>query len=250
MASQAESPALDTHAHIATDVTAPQVRGLAASVVFAVTRNLSEAAAVPHGCYPTLVWGIGVHPGDSTALDRYEGDRFSRLLPRFSLVGEVGLDRRAGRLERQREVLGDILMRSAEAPVLMSIHSRGLAGEVVDLVERYQPRAPILHWFAGGSDDIGRAAAAGAWFSVNAAANAETLAALPPGRVLTETDFPFTRRQGSARPGATEPIERRLAELWGCDPLSARMKVWQNLASAVRQADVAGLPAGVLDHIR
>lgn len=132
----------------------------------------------------------------------------------------------------------------------MSIHSSGLAREVVDLVERHRPRAPILHWFTGSSEDIDRAAAAGAWFSVNAAAKADTLAALPASRLLTETDFPFTRRQGSARPGATEPIERRLADVWGCDPQAARLKVWQNLATAVRQADVAGLPAEVLDHLR
>lgn len=250
MASRAEPPALDTHAHIATDVTAAQVRRLDGAVVFAVTRSLSEAAAVPHGCYPTMVWGIGVHPGDSAALDRYDGDRFSRLLPRFSLVGEIGLDRRAGRLDRQREVLVDILMRVADAPTLLSIHSSGLAREVVDLVEQHQPRCPILHWFTGGASDMDRAAAAGAWFSVNAAAKRETLAALPPDRVLTETDFPATRRHGSARPGATEQIELRLAEVWGCGLSDVRLRVWQNLSKAVTQSRVSGLPAGVLDHIR
>lgn len=250
MASRLEPAALDAHAHIATDVTAAQVRRIDTAVVFAVTRSLSESAAVPHGCYPTMVWGIGVHPGDSAALDRYDGDRFSRLLPRFPLVGEIGLDRRAGRRERQREVFIDILTRVVDAPVLLSIHSSGVPGEVVDLVERYRPRAPILHWFPGDARDIGRAVAVGAWFSVNAAAKSQTLAALPPDRVLTETDFPSTRRHGSARPGATEPIETRLAEAWGCDVADVRPRVWRNLANAVDQGGVSGLPAGVLDHIR
>jgi len=250
VASRADPPALDAHAHIATDVTAPQVDRLGAAVVFAVTRSLQEAAAVPHGCYPTILWGLGVHPGDSTALGRYDGDRFSRLLSLFSLVGEVGLDRRAGRIDQQREVFVDILMRASDAPALMSIHSSGLAREVVHLIERHKPRAPILHWFTGGTDDIERAVAAGAWFSVNAAAKRETLDALPPERVLTETDFPFTRRHGSTRPGATEPIEARLAELWRCSVSDARLSVWRNLASVLKQGGVENVPKGILDHLR
>jgi TatD DNase family protein len=215
-----------------------------------MTRSLSEATAVPHGCYPTIVWGIGVHPGDSTALDRYDGDRFSRLLPRFPLVGEIGLDRRAGGLDRQRAVFVDILERASDAPALMSIHSSGLAREVLDLVERHRPRAPILHWFTGDTVDITRATAAGAWFSVNAAATPETLAALSADRVLTETDFPFTRRRGSARPGGTEPIEARLADVWNCDVHEVRLRVWQNLAGALKQGGVAGLATVILDHVR
>ena len=118
-----EPPPIDAHAHIATDVTAGQVRHLDGAVIFAVTRGLSEAAAVPHGCHANLIWGIGVHPGDRESLDRYRGERFEALLPRFALVGEVGLDRRAGHLDRQREVLTDILARTAEIPVMLSIHS-------------------------------------------------------------------------------------------------------------------------------
>jgi TatD DNase family protein len=80
-------PPLDAHAHIATDVTAAQISRLGSAIVFAVTRNLSEAAAVPHGVYPSILWGIGVHPGDRQALDQYDPTRFERLLANFILVG-------------------------------------------------------------------------------------------------------------------------------------------------------------------
>lgn len=248
MASQIERPALDAHAHIATDVTSAQVRRLGGTIIFAVTRSLSEAAAVPHGTYPTIVWGIGVHPGDSAALDRYDGDRLSRLLPRFSLVGEVGLDRRAGRLDRQREVFVDVLTRVSDAAALLSIHSSGCTPEIVDLIEQHRPRCPILHWFTGDHGDISRAAAAGAWFSVNGAAKRETLAAIPPDRLLTETDFPAARRYGAARPGDTAQIELQLADVWGCDLANVRSRVWQNLSHAVARADVSGLPGSVVEH--
>ncbi len=233
-----ELPPIDTHAHIATDVTAAQVRHLDGAVIFAVTRSLSEAAAVPHGCHANLIWGIGVHPGDRESLGRYRGERFEALLPRFALVGEVGLDRRAGHLDRQREVFTDILARTAEIPVMMSIHSTGAATEVVDLLQEHRVRGPILHWFGGGADEIRKAADNGAWFSVNGAMKDETIAAMPADRVVTETDFPYTRRAGSRRPGATDPIERQLARIWDCNSMEVRQLLWQNLHALVTASGV------------
>lgn len=232
-----ELPPLDTHAHIAPDVTSAQVRRLGRAVIFAVTRNLSEAASAPHGTYPSLVWGIGIHPGDRNGLGRYDPARLDRLLGRFALVGEIGLDRKAGQIDRQREVLKDVLSRAAQAPVMMSIHSSGMASEVVDLLEAYRPRGPILHWFGGSEAEAARAADAGAWFSVNGAMQQETLQYLPPDRVLTETDFPFTRKLGSSRPGATEPAEAALATAWGISSKEVRERVWRNFAALVRRTD-------------
>jgi TatD DNase family protein len=49
-----------------------------------------------------------VHPGLPAARAAYDPERFRSLLPRFALVGEVGLDRRAGRDEQAR-IFTDIL---------------------------------------------------------------------------------------------------------------------------------------------
>lgn len=241
MVSRTDLPPLDGHAHIATDVTAAQVRRLGGAVVLAVTRDLSEASTVPHGAYPTLVWGVGVHPGSSAALQRYEPDRFERLIQRFALVGEIGLDKRAGDLPRQREVLSDILARAARAPVIMSIHSRGASTEVIEMLEQARPSGAILHWFTGTREEVPRAIAAGAWFSVNAAMKEELLAAVPRDRALTETDFPYTRKHGSARPGSVEAIEARLAVLWACSTQEVRATVWRNFAQLLAEADVSHL---------
>lgn len=206
--------------------------------MFAVTRTLSEAGAVPHDLYPNLVWGVGVHPGDRAALERWDGARFDRLLAMFALVGEVGLDKRAGNLDRQREVFAAVLQHASGAAVLLSIHSALAAGEVVALLEEHRPKAPILHWFGGTSSEVERAVALGAWFSVNGAMKSELLSLLPRDRVLTETDFPYTRRAGSAQPGAVEPVEERLASIWQCDSPSVRRTVWRNLGALVDQGGV------------
>lgn len=232
-----EFPPLDTHAHIAPDVTSAQVRRLGSAVIFAVTRNLSEAAAAPHGTYPNLVWGIGVHPGDRDGLGRYNPARLDRLLDRFALLGEIGLDRKAGQIDRQREVFNDVLSRAAQEPVMMSIHTSGMTSEVINLLETYRPRGPILHWFGGNETEAAKAVDAGAWFSVNGAMRPETLQYLPPDRILTETDYPFTRRSGSSRPGATEPAEAALATVWGISSKEVRERIWRNFATLVRRTD-------------
>lgn len=218
---------LDCHAHIAPDVTRDQLATLRDTHIFAVTRSLSEAKKVADRADPPLTWGIGVHPGVAAARGGYNPDTFRQLLPRFALVGEIGLDRRGARAE-QDQILSDVLEACKERPVFISIHSTGRTGEVVDMVKQHPHPGVILHWFLGTSDQIAKAVAAGVYFSVNNAMSAEMLAAIPRDRILTETDFPA--RQTRARlPGETDPIERRLAQAWRLSEEEARHQLWVNL---------------------
>jgi TatD DNase family protein len=84
----------------------------------------------------------------------------------------------------------------------MTVHNRGAADEVLDaLHERPNAGIAILHWFSGSKRQVDRAAAMGCWFSVGppmftSRKGAELVAAMPPHRVLTETDGPFAQREG------------------------------------------------------
>lgn len=118
-------PALDCHAHLAQDVTAEQLDALGQVTVFAVTRSLEEGEEVARRTDPQLVWGCGVHPGRTRALSSYDADRFRNLIQRFVLIGEVGLDRRAGKVEEQKLVFRSILNVIRDLPVITSIHSAG-----------------------------------------------------------------------------------------------------------------------------
>lgn len=229
-------PPIDAHAHIATDVTPDQVRRLGRCIVFAVTRDLAEAQRVPRGRYPRLIWGLGVHPGNVRALDNYDGQVFEALLKEFPLVGEVGLDRRSSRFALQMKVLVDVLSRIATSPVLASIHSVGATTEIVSLLASHRLSAPILHWFNGNVSEVVQAAENGAWFSVNASMRTETLVAMPRNRIITETDFPYTRKSGSVMPGSVQPIEEKLAQVWQCPLAKVRLQVWSNFVSLLRSS--------------
>jgi TatD DNase family protein len=220
-------PALDCHAHIAPDVTADQLSSLGRAHVFAMTRSLAEASVAARRHDPALTWGMGVHPGLAAARSAYDSDRFRALLPRFALIGEVGLDGRAGGQD-QRRIFIDVLSACQGRPVLLSVHSAGRTAEVVDLVERYRHAGMILHWFLGTEGQRARAIAAGAYLSVNEAMSDAIIQAIPIDRLLPETDFPA--RQPRARlPGAVAPLEHRLSRLWLIPVAEVRHQLWANL---------------------
>jgi TatD DNase family protein len=241
-------PALDCHAHIAPDVTARQLSSLGQAHVFAMTRSLAEAAAVAQRHDPELTWGIGIHPGVAEARSAYDPDRFRALLPRFTLVGEVGLDRRAGR-EDQRRVFTDILTACVGRPVLISVHSAGRTAEVVDLIERHRPPGAILHWFLGTDDQLARALKAGAYLSVNDAMSDALIQAIPTDRLLPETDYP-ARQTGAKLPAAVSLLEQRLSQLWGLPEPEVRHRLWANLkAVAITSGALDGFSDELADRL-
>mgnify|MGYP003382495122 FL=1 len=220
-------PTLDCHAHVAPDVTHSQLATLGHSHVFAVTRSLSEARLVMNRDDRGLTWGIGVHPAVATARAEYNPEVFRQLLPRFALVGEVGLDRRGTRDEQER-ILSDVLGACDGKPVMISIHSTGRTRAVLDLVKQRPHPGVILHWFLGTSSELTEAVRLGTYFSVNSAMSDALLAAMPRDRVLPETDFPA--RQVRARtPGETTALEKRLATLWRISDQETRHQLWTNL---------------------
>lgn len=231
-------PLLDTHAHIAPDVTAAQLGGLGDSQIFSVTRSLAEAEAAILRRDANIIWGLGLHPGAEGALAAFSTARLTALLDRFVLIGEVGLHRQAGDLPGQRTVFRQVLEAACDRPILLSIHSAGATSEVIaDLAAAPHPGA-ILHWFLGSPSEVSTANALGCFFSVNAAMGTDLLAAMPSDRMLPETDYPATRGRGGGRlPGDTATIEERLAEMWQLDVGQVRRRFFQNLRTLVRATD-------------
>lgn len=220
-------PALDCHAHIAPDVTKAQLERLGDTHVFAMTRSLAEANYASTRSDLQLTWAVGAHPGRPDALAQYNPGTFRSVASRFAVVGEVGLDRRGARSEQER-VFDDVLTACADLPMLISVHSTGRTREVVERIEQHALRGVILHWFLGTQGECARAAAAGAYFSVNAAMPADLVATLPRDRVLPETDFP-AKRVGAAMPGDTHPLEVQLSAIWKEPAEMVRHTLWRNL---------------------
>lgn len=203
---------------------------------FAGTRALAPA----NGRIRTA---LGLHP-ELAADRRHEMKLFHRLLPDTGYVGEVGLDGSAphkGSLPVQTAVLHEILDACAAAGGrTISLHSRQAAGLLLDMLE-FEPLAGrfVLHWFSAAPSLVERAARLGCWFSVGSPMMASrsgraAVAAMPPDRVLPETDGPFGTVGGEPPPpGGGGVIYREYADLAGIDALQAERAMTRNFRRIV-----------------
>jgi TatD DNase family protein len=199
-------------------------------------RNQELAAATRH-----VRAALGLHP-QLVAERSHEIALWKELLPRTRYVGEVGLD--AGpkfyrSFDRQKEVFAEVLTSCAAASdKILTVHSVRATKIVLDMIEKHLPPTRgrvVLHWFTGTAAEIRRAVDLGCYFSVNAEmlANenrAVTNRAFPLGRVLTETDGPFTRT--GTRPSEPRDVWQAvegLAYLHGLETVDVRRRIGANL---------------------
>ena len=229
-------PRLDCHAHIAPDVTVPQVAALNGAIIFAMTRSPDEAAAAARRHDETILWGYGAHPGLKTATVQVTEDRVRRAVVNHLIIGEVGLDRGSA-LHPQQAAFDTILETCTGHPALLSIHSTGRTREVITALARHPQPGAILHWFNGTQQEIHEAIELGCYFSVNAAMSDERIGWMPRERLLPETDFPSSRRSTRAKlPADIDHLEERMVRLTGQTSKQIRLMWYRNLGRLIRAA--------------
>jgi TatD DNase family protein len=238
-------PPVDAHAHIGVRIPAVELTALDA-LIMAVTRSLDEAETATIRRDTMTIWGVGCHPAVAASINDFDHNRFARLLRRSAFVGEVGLDRRSRvPMVRQEEVLGQILDLVGETPRAISLHSTGATGAILDMLERHPVAFPILHWWRGTRAETTRAIELGCLFSLNGheARSPKVIDLIPADRVITETDFPHSRRYDRCadRPGAVATAERALAKQHGLGIAAMRERMLSTLAPLLKVA-----PAGLV----
>jgi TatD DNase family protein len=182
--------------------------------------------------------GLGIHPQLVNGLSN-ELSLFEQYLPDARFVGEVGLDASPQyfrNFSAQKEVFQRILRACAEAgEKILSVHSVRATGEVLRMIAAELPPDRgriVLHWFGGTKADAERAVKLGCYFSVNAEMlksdkRRAVVAALPVGRLLTETDGPFTGLQ----PGDASDCIQTLARIFGTEEEVIKAQVLENLST-------------------
>ena len=191
---------------------------------------------------------LGLHPLDESA---QHGDRslFKRNLHRTSYVGEVGLDfSAAGRATRDQQIdsFRFVLKLLQAGPKFVSVHSRRAERTVLDLLEEYDVKPVIFHWFSGSLAQLDRLLRLGHACSVNPAmirsvTGKAIIQRIPPDRVLTETDGPYIKVQGRiVQPGEVRDVLRYLASNWGMSVDEAEAQISRNLLSLISSRNRPG----------
>jgi TatD DNase family protein len=142
---------------------------------------------------------LGLHP--ELAFERHkEITQFIDLIDQTRYIGEVGLDNQnksTQDYEMQKSVFEKIVRTCADKrEKILTIHSRKAVKDVNSIIGSSFPGKIILHWYSGGIKDLETALDYGFYFSINypmtqSNSGQKIIEALPPDRMLIETDGPF-----------------------------------------------------------
>lgn len=232
---------LDTHAHLdaagglhalgapkPTDTAAETVAD--ATGVIAVTNLPRHYQRLHRLRHHRVDWALGLHPGQPHPASALQ--EFVALLPTCTAVGEVGLDATPTAdpnrvpMDRQRNEFDQILRHPETARRMVTIHSRRSVPAVIEHLQTALLRGAILHWFTGTPKQAIKAADTGAYFSINERMRRKTdlIAALPPERVLLETDAPHAAKT----PGDLNPAVAAIADTWDTTAENAMAQIISN----------------------
>lgn len=136
---------------------------------------------------PGKLYSAGVHPWDAADPGRLTSLPDSRQIV---AVGEVGLDKLRGpSVEIQRAVLEEWLAIAGERHLPVILHIVKAFPEIIALKRSLRPDSPwIIHGFRGKPQLAEELLAHGFYLSLGQKYNPETLAVIPPDRLLAESD--------------------------------------------------------------
>jgi TatD DNase family protein len=239
---------IDTHAHLDErrfDEDRPEVieraraAGIEAVVSVGVDLESSRAAVRLAQEYETVYAAVGVHPHDAVKLDgaMLAGLRELALQPKVVAIGEIGLDfyRDLSPRDVQRRAFQAQLAWAGKLGKPVVVHDRDAHSEIMAILADWASglttpalagRAGVLHTFSGDQAMAEQAMDLGFYISIsgpvtyrNAGQLLEIVRALPPDRLLVETDCPFLAphpyRGKRNEPAYVRLVAERIAELRG-----------------------------------
>lgn len=147
-----------------------------------------------------LKFALGFHP-QNQSLSSKDFNDFLMLLNQTKYVGEIGLDFSSTKFikhELQIKYFEKIIEICSAEDKLISVHLRKAESEAIRIIQNYQPRKCIIHWFSGSVSQLEELVSLGCYFSINSnmvqnTKNHEKFLKIPLDKVLVESDGPFTK---------------------------------------------------------
>lgn len=194
-------------------------------------RNLKIA----RGCELVLAT-FGVHPWNASQYaDRL--DELAEAIEQSPMLGEIGLDycfvQDKSQYDAQQKVLEFFLAAARDQDKIVNLHTKGAEDQVLRLLDRYEIRRAIIHWYSGPLDTLRELVDRGFYLTVGVQLlHADDIRAIareiPPDRILTETDNPGGHQWLTGAPGMPRLIGQIVREL-----AAVRQTTTESLASAI-----------------
>ena len=228
-------PTLDTHGHITPKHSSKDLEGSGA--VLAMTISLDEAALAVSRKIPNVAWGAGCHPRFPQSQATFDVKRFSDVVEKTAIVGEIGVDTGSRvPLELQLKNFRQVLEIVSKLPRLVSIHSYRATGLVLKELRQRPIAIPVLHWWTGSAEETSEAVELGCYFSIHSAVARQSKfrTRVPLQRILVESDHGYNDPP-DAIPCRIEWVEYLVAQQFEIEVKEIRELVWRNLATIINK---------------
>lgn len=204
--------------------------------------ELQEIGKRSHLILPTF----GIHPRRAAEYENRLSE-IGRYVEMSPAIGEIGLDfhwvKDTLTYPAQRKVLEYFIAAAGDQNKFVNLHTKAGEKEILDLLEKYDVRRAIIHWYSGPMDILNAMIQYGCYFTIGVEvlysdyikAIANTI---PDHLLLTETDNPgalrwLKRNDEVGMPTAIKDVVNALATLRQSTPERIMELVQGNFARLV-----------------
>jgi len=188
---------------------------------------------------------FGIHPSRAP---EYAGrlHEVGRHIESSPAIGEIGLDfywvKDASTYPAQRKVLEYFFAAAREQNKFANLHTKGGEKEILELLEKYDIRRAIIHWYSGPLEILHELIQFGAYFTIGVeVCHSDQIRAIskeiPDHLLLTETDNPGGLRWLTGAVGMPKEIGsvvEAIAQLRATTPQSIMQTVHANFSRMIR----------------
>jgi TatD DNase family protein len=189
---------------------------------------------------------FGIHPRRAAEYaDRLP--EISRYIEMSPAIGEIGLDfhwvKDASTYPAQRKVLEYFIAAAHEQKKFVNLHTKAGEKEILDLLEKYNIRRAIIHWYSGPLDILQAMIDFGCYFTIGVEVRySDHIKAIakkiPDQLLLTETDNPgalrwFKKTDEVGMPSAIQNVVEAVAELRQSTPDAIVQVIHANFSQLV-----------------
>lgn len=253
---------IDSHCHLnfnafdedRADVLARAVaEGIVAFVNPATTLEDSRQIVQMAQKIPNLFATVGIHPNDAAGFNEATLAQLRELAdqPDVVAIGEIGLDYYWDETPRpvQQDVLKQQLALAKQVNKPVIIHQRDSAADTMAVLRKWGAGQDhpglVLHSFSGNLEMAKEALELGFYIGIsgpvtfkNARGLPDIVAAIPPERLLVETDAPFLTphpfRGKRNEPARVKLVAQRVAEIHNCPFEEMSRQLIENTVSLFR----------------
>ena len=164
---------------------------------------------------------FGIHPRRAPQyVERLR--ELGRYIEMSPAIGEIGVDfhwvKDSSEYPAQLKILEYFFAAAREQKKIVNLHTKGGERSILDLLERYDVKRPIIHWYSGPLDILRALVQFGAYFTIGVevlySETIQTIAReIPEHLLLTETDNPGGLKWLKGIVGMPSEIKKVIDEL-------------------------------------